>query len=119
MDVRLPWSEPSVILDTDIVGSCEKIHVSPARQDPMSQYLQIVVPRSWENLQSALKHCPVDKKNRQTTPFLGVMGRDFSGDGDMDFPIIVACSDGAFKRFVLQESCICCSISIAKVALRS
>jgi hypothetical protein len=117
VEVRL--SEPRVILDTDMVGSWEKMQVSPARQDPISQYLQMVVPRSCEKRQSARRHWPVERKKRQTTPLRGVIGRERSGFGVVDLPMMVAFSVGMKRCMLLAWCCCCCSINMASVAPRS
>ncbi|KAJ6260717.1 LOW QUALITY PROTEIN: hypothetical protein Dda_4946 [Drechslerella dactyloides] len=62
----------SMSLLASCVGSWEKMQVSPARHDPITQYLD---ETPIDQQPSALKQLPVDRKNLQTTPTLGVVGR--------------------------------------------
>ena len=84
---------------------------SHKKRKEVDTYLQIVDERSWLNLQSALKHDPVERKNLHTTPFLGVVGR----------PGLRASACGDRVVALLPETTVIpsCPMPLAGVELRS
>ena len=121
-------------------GSCENMHVFPARQFPVIKYLstamsilqehsfccwevthlQRVLLVSWLNLQSALAQCPLDRKYLHTMLLFawpsGVVGRNA---GLMDLPTRKVRSGSAKLIWGCWLSRACGPIKAMIVALRS